>query len=169
MATAVYAGTFDPLTFGHLDIVERAATVFERLIVASTANVSKQPLFSLEDRLALLRTEVDGRPNVQIASFDGLLVEYAKSVGATVLVRGLRASSDFEYEFQMALMNRALAPDLQTVFLITSPQYMFVSSSIIKEVARSGGDVSQFVPPATRDAIIARLGHNSAGRGDGGA
>src|SRR5687767_6254901 len=115
MRTAVYAGTFDPVTYGHLDVIRRAAAVFDRLIVATTGTTHKSPLFSLERRLELLRGEVNGNPAVEVASFDGLLVEFARARGATVLVRGLRAASDFEYEFAMSMMNRSLAPDLETV------------------------------------------------------
>jgi pantetheine-phosphate adenylyltransferase len=163
MRVAVYAGTFDPVTYGHLDIIRRAAGVVDHLIVATTNNVNKQPLFSLDQRLELLRGELDGQSNIEVASFDGLLVEFARSRGAEVLVRGLRASSDFEYEFQMALMNRALAPDLQTIFMITSPEYMFVSSSLIRSVAQSGGDIGPFVPLRVQTAIIAALSQRAAG------
>jgi pantetheine-phosphate adenylyltransferase len=157
MLTAVYAGTFDPVTHGHLDIIRRAAGLYDRLIVATTNNVSKRTLFGLEQRLEFLRLEVGGLPGVEVASFDGLLVNYARSVGARLLIRGLRASSDFEYEFQMALMNRALAPDIETAFMITRPEYMFISSSLIREVAASGGDISNFVPESVRTAIISAL------------
>ncbi|MDQ3023119.1 MAG: pantetheine-phosphate adenylyltransferase [bacterium] len=158
MLTAVYAGTFDPVTHGHLDIIRRAAALYERLIVAIPGESAKQPLFSLERRLELLRAELDGQSGIEVASFEGLLVDYARNAGARLLLRGLRASSDFEYEFQMALMNRALAPDIETVFMITRPEYMFISSSLIREVARSGGDITKFVPERVRTAIIGELG-----------
>jgi len=158
MLTAVYAGTFDPVTHGHLDIIRRAAQLYDRLIVAvPRAGGSKQPLFSHAARLELLRAEVTGQSGIEVADFEGLLVDFARASGARLLLRGLRASSDFEYEFQMALMNRALAPDLETVFMITRPEYMFVSSSLIREVAAAGGDIAQFVPERVRTAIIAAL------------
>jgi pantetheine-phosphate adenylyltransferase len=157
MLTAVYAGTFDPVTHGHLDIIRRAARLYERLVVAVPAASAKTPMFSLERRLELLRGEVAGLPGVEVASFDGLLVDFTRALGARLLLRGLRAGSDFEYEFQMALMNRALAEDLETVFLIASPEYMFISSTLIREVAKSGGDIGKFVPESVRTAIIAEL------------
>lgn len=157
MDTAVYAGTFDPVTFGHLDIVRRARAVCSRLIVATTNTVSKQPLFTLDQRLGLLREALVDLPEVEVSSFSGLLVDFCRQVGARTIVRGLRAVSDFEYEFEIAMMNRSLGADIETVFLIASPEYMFVSSSLIRAVAASGGSVSQFVPPHVQDAIIRRL------------
>jgi pantetheine-phosphate adenylyltransferase len=162
MGTAVYAGTFDPVTYGHLDVARRACEVFDRLIVATTTTVSKQPLFSLEERIGLLQRAIldpafGCADKVEIASFSGLLVDFCRAVGARTIVRGLRAVSDFEYEFEIAMMNRSLAPDIETVFLVSSPEYMFVSSSLIKAVAASGGGVSQFVPPEAQDAIIRKL------------
>jgi len=158
MATAVYAGTFDPVTLGHLDIVRRAATVYERLVVTATEGSSKLTMFPLETRLDLLRSVVQPVGNVEVKAFSGLLVDFARESGAKVIVRGLRAASDFEYEFEMAMMNRSMAPDIETVFFVTSPAYMFVSSSLIKEIATAGGDISQFVPDIVRNAIINRLG-----------
>ncbi|MCB1216498.1 pantetheine-phosphate adenylyltransferase [bacterium] len=159
MATAVYAGTFDPVTFGHLDIIGRSAQVFERLIVATTHSHSKNPLFSLEERVDLLRRSVAGMPGeIEVRSFSGLLVDFARTVDASVLVRGLRAAGDFDYEFQMAMMNRALAPEIETSFFVTNPRYMFVSSSLIREIAAAGGPLDEFVTPLVRDAIISRLG-----------
>jgi pantetheine-phosphate adenylyltransferase len=157
MPTALYAGTFDPVTFGHLDIIERASASFERLIVATTEDTGKSMMFGLEERLSLLRSATVGLDGVVCEAFTGLLADFARLQGATLLIRGLRASADFEYEFEMALMNRALAPDIETVFMVTRPEYMFVSSSMIKAVARVGGDISQFVPSIVRDAIIRRL------------
>ncbi|MEZ5338575.1 MAG: pantetheine-phosphate adenylyltransferase [bacterium] len=159
MATAVYAGTFDPVTFGHLDIIERSSQVFERLIIATTHSHGKNPLFSLEERVELLRQSVAGMPGeIEVRSFSGLLVDFARTVEARVLVRGLRAAGDFDYEFQMAMMNRALAPEIETSFFVTNPRYMFVSSSLIREIAAAGGPLDEFVTPLVRDAIISRLG-----------
>ena len=157
MDIAVYAGTFDPVTFGHLDIARRASEVCGRLIVATTNTVTKQPLFTLEERTTMLFESLADLPGVEVASFSGLLVDFCRSVGARTIIRGLRAGSDFEYEFEIAMMNRSLAPDIETVFMVTSPEYMFVSSSLIKAVATSGGDVSSFVPSQALDAIIRRL------------
>jgi pantetheine-phosphate adenylyltransferase len=158
MAIAVYAGTFDPVTFGHLDMVHRSASVYEQLIVTTTQVTSKQPMFSLAERLELLRNNLDGSANIVVQPFTGLLVNFVRSIGARVIVRGLRAASDFEYEFEMAMMNRALAPDIETTFMVTSPKYMFVSSTLIREVAQAGGNISPFVPPTVRDAIMLKLG-----------
>jgi pantetheine-phosphate adenylyltransferase len=157
MAVAVYAGTFDPVTFGHLDIIHRAAAVYDRLVVTTTEGMSKAPLFSLEERLELLRANLARAANIEVLPFTGLLVEFVRSLGAPVIVRGLRAASDFESEFEMAMMNRSLAPDIETVFFVTSPQFMFVSSTLIREIAFGGGDIDPFVPPTVRDAIIEKL------------
>lgn len=157
MPVAVYAGTFDPVTYGHLDVIQRAAARFDRLIVATTEQTGKQMMFSLEERLALLAGATAGLAGVSCEAFSGLLADFARRSGASFLVRGLRASADFEYEFEMALMNRALAPDIETVFMVTRPEYMFVSSSLIKSVAKAGGDISPFVPGMVKDAIIRRL------------
>jgi pantetheine-phosphate adenylyltransferase len=143
---AVYPGTFDPVTNGHVDLVERSLRMFDKVIVAIAANPKKEPLFSLEDRLAMFRTVVKGRKNVVIEGFDRLLVDYMKEKKAVGLIRGLRAVSDFEYEMQMALMNRRLDSDIETVFLMPSEEYTFVTSTIVKEAASYGGDVSSLVP-----------------------
>jgi pantetheine-phosphate adenylyltransferase len=164
MAKAVYAGTFDPVTFGHLDIISRGADVFDELVVTTTDNINKQPLFKLDERLAMLREVLDSRPGIEVRPFNGLLVDFAREVGAQVLLRGLRAAADFDYEFEMGLMNRELAPQIETVFFLTRPQYMFVSSQLIKEIALKGGDVSPFVPPAVQDAIIVKLGRRATGK-----
>lgn len=163
MAKAVYAGTFDPVTFGHLDIITRAAEVFDQLVVTTTDNINKQPLFPLEERLKMLRDVLDSRSGIEVRPFSGLLVDFAREIGARVLLRGLRAAADFDYEFEMGLMNRELEPRIETVFFLTRPQYMFVSSQLIKEIALKGGDVSPFVPPAVQDAIIAKLGRSASG------
>jgi pantetheine-phosphate adenylyltransferase len=154
---AIYAGTFDPMTLGHLDVVERAAKIFPELIVAVAAVTGKNVLFSQDERVALVKEAVAGLPNVKVTSFDGLLVEYARSQGAGVLIRGLRAFSDFEYEFQMALTNRRLAPDIETLFLMPKQDYSFLSSTNVKQVASLGGDVSEFVPAAVAAALAQKL------------
>ncbi len=154
---AIYAGTFDPMTLGHLDVVERAARIFPELIVAVTAVTGKATLFSQEERVGLVKTAVADLPNVTVTLFDGLLVEYARSRGVGVLIRGLRAFSDFEYEFQMALTNRRLAPDIETLFLMPKQDYSFLSSTNVKQVASLGGDVSEFVPAAVHKALAGKL------------
>ena len=149
---AVYPGSFDPMTKGHEDLIRRSLEFVDQLIVAVAVNVAKQPLFSLEERVALIKAAVtDERVSVQ--SFEGLLAEFAKKVGASVIVRGLRAVSDFEYEFQMALMNRNLAPKIETVFLVPAFDLTYLSSSLVREVARFGGDVSSLVHPAVQKAL----------------
>ena len=148
---AVYPGSFDPITKGHEDLIHRSLEFVDQLIVAVAVNVAKQPLFTLEERVALIKQTVSGKAEVQ--SFDGLLAEFAKQVGASVIVRGLRAVSDFEYEFQMALMNRNLAPGIETVFLVPAFDLTYLSSSLVREVARFGGDVSQLVHPKVQQAL----------------
>lgn len=162
-STAVYAGSFDPVTFGHLDVIARAAQVFSKLIVATTENRNKNALFSLDERIALLKRNVDGEPRIEVRAFEGLLVDFVRAVGAKVIVRGLRAAGDFDYEFEMAMMNHSLAQEIETVFFVTSPQFMFVSSSLIREIAAGGGKLEAFVPPSVRDAIMAKLGRPIAG------
>lgn len=146
MRIAIYPGTFDPPTFGHLDIIDRASKLFDKLIVALGTNPSKKTLLSLEDRVSMMKSLAIAHTNVTVEVFNGLLVDFATQKEANAVVRGLRAISDFEYEFQMALMNRHLSNELETVFLMTSAEFLFVSSSIVKEVARLGGDISGFVP-----------------------
>jgi pantetheine-phosphate adenylyltransferase len=148
---AVYPGSFDPVTNGHLDVIQRASRLFDRVVVAVGRNSGKSALFSVDERVDLLRETCTDLPNVEAVSFSGMLVEYARSRGASVLIKGLRAISDFEYEFQMALANRHLAPDIETMFLMTSAEYQFLSSSIVKEIARVGGDIGPLVP-----AVVAR-------------
>ncbi|MCS6923127.1 MAG: pantetheine-phosphate adenylyltransferase [Fimbriimonadales bacterium] len=160
---AVYPGSFDPPTMGHLDIIQRAAQLFDELIVAIAINSQKQPLFSLEERVQMLQECCGHLPNVRVASLDGLLAHFARQVGACAIVRGLRAVSDFEYEFQMATMNRQLAPEVDTCFLMTHQQYAFLSSSIVKEVARLGGDVSALVPPGVARKLQERFAPPTAG------
>lgn len=146
MGIAVYPGTFDPPTLGHVDIIRRAAGLFQQVIIAVGANPTKRPLFDLADREAMLQEIAAEFRNVDVEVFSGLLVDFAREKHASVVIRGLRAISDFENEFQMALANRTLAPDVETIFLMTSADVMFVSSSIVKEIARLGGDVSKLVP-----------------------
>lgn len=162
--TAVYPGSFDPVTLGHIDILERAALLFDRVIIAVLENPGKSPLFSVDERVDLIRRSIDTMSKVEVDTFTGLTVDYARKVGATALVRGLRAVSDFENEFQMALMNRRLQPDVHTVFLMTSFSNVFVSSSLIKEVCRFGGDIAAFVPPVVADAMRKRLRGPEDGR-----
>jgi pantetheine-phosphate adenylyltransferase len=145
---AIYPGTFDPITNGHLDLVRRALPLFDHLIVAVGQNPGKRPLFDAAERVALARESLGGLDRVEIEMFDGLLAEFAKEKGAVAIIRGLRAVSDFEFEFQMALMNRRLAPEIETVYLMPNEKYTYLSSALIKDVARHGGDVSRFVPEA---------------------
>jgi pantetheine-phosphate adenylyltransferase len=154
---AVYPGSFDPPTRGHEDLVRRSLSLADRLIVAVAKNLGKQPLFPVEERLEMLRASVGDDPRVSFQSFDGLLAEFAKRVGATIIVRGLRAMSDFEYEFQMALMNRQLHPSLETVFLVPAVDLTYLSSSLVREVARFGGDVGPMVHPAVATALARRF------------
>ena len=151
---AVYPGSFDPFTNGHLDVVERALGIFDHLIVAVAGNPDKrQPLFSVDERVRLIKDAVQGYDRVEVSSYTGLTVEYARSRGATTLVKGLRAYSDFDAELQQALMNRKLAPDIHTVFLMSSFAHIFVSSSILKDIASYGGNVSDLVPPSVAKAL----------------
>lgn len=163
---AIYPGTFDPITYGHIDVVERATRLFHRVIVLVAQNSSKTPIFTYSERLAMIREVFRGRRGVTVDGFDGLLVEYARKKKATVLVRGLRAVSDFEYEFQMALTNRKLSPAIDTVFLVPNEAYTYLNSTIVREVARHGGDVSAFVPPSVRKrlAMSVRRETRSPGR-----
>jgi len=155
--TAIYPGSFDPLTNGHLDVIQRAAKLFDRVVVAVAVNESKHPLFTLAERVALVKKAVPHLPNVETDSFDGLLVEYAAAQKAGAIVRGLRAVSDFEFEFQLALMNRKLDEKIETIFMMPKDTYTFLSSRIIKEIARLGGDISSFVPPNVQTALKKKL------------
>jgi pantetheine-phosphate adenylyltransferase len=156
---AIYPGSFDPITNGHVDILRRALGLFDRVIVAVAQNVRKQALFTVEERTAMIRASIGDRDRdrVEIDSFSGLLVDYAKERGAGVLIRGLRAIADFEYEFQFAHMNRHLAPQVETVFLMTSDESFYVSSSLVKEVATMGGDITRIAPPAVVQALKKKL------------
>jgi pantetheine-phosphate adenylyltransferase len=156
MTTALCPGSFDPPTNGHLDVVERAARHFETVVVAVVANPSKEPLFSVEERAAMLKDALGHLDNLEVAIFDGLLVDFARDRGVKVVLKGLRAVSDFEYELQMAEMNAALEPQLDTLFLTAKPSWAFLSSSLVKEVARYGGDVGGFVPPGVAAALARR-------------
>lgn len=157
MRTAIYPGTFDPITNGHLDIIERALKLFDRVTITIARNSAKNPLFSEEERLAMIKESVKQFKGVEIDSFDGLLVEYARKKKAAAVVRGLRAISDFEYELQMALMNRKLDEDLVTVFLMPNERYTYLNSSIVREIARHKGDIREFVPPHVLQALEAKL------------
>jgi pantetheine-phosphate adenylyltransferase len=153
---AIYPGSFDPLTSGHVDIIERGSRIFDKIVVAILANAEKTPLFSEQERVEIIQHVFTGRPNVQVETFSGLLVDYAQRKQASVLVRGLRAVSDFEYEFQMALMNRHLAPGLETVFMMPAEQYTYISSRLIKEVFTLGGEITGLVPPVVEERLRAK-------------
>ena len=150
---AVYAGSFDPITNGHLDVARRAALLFDRVVLAVGENPAKRYRLSLEDRLSVVREATADIPNATVDSFRGLLVDYCRSQGATAIVRGLRAVTDFEFEFQIGLANRDMAPEVETVFLLTDPRHIFISSSIVKEIAANGGDVTRYIPPAAARAL----------------
>jgi pantetheine-phosphate adenylyltransferase len=155
---AIYPGTFDPITYGHIDVVNRAMELFPKVIILVARNSSKTPLFTDDERIAMIRQIFRGKSRVKVDGFHGLLVEYARRRGPAVIIRGLRAVSDFEYEFQLALTNRKLAPNLDTIFLVPHEKYTYLNSSIVREVARLGGNVSGFVPPNVRKKLLAKLG-----------
>jgi pantetheine-phosphate adenylyltransferase len=161
MRIAIYPGSFDPLTNGHLDVIQRATKLFDRIIVAAAKSESKNPLFDLEERTEMVRQSIGHLPTVEVDSFDGLLVEYVERRGAQAVIRGLRAVSDFEFEFQLALMNRKLNERIETIFMMPKDTYTFLSSKIVKEIARLGGDVSAFVPAHVRAALTDKLVHAS--------
>lgn len=158
MRIVVYPGSFDPLTNGHLDVIQRAARLFDKVIVAVASNEAKQPVFTLEERVKLVQEAVLDQPKVEVDSFSGLLVEYVEKRSGQAIIRGLRAVSDFEFEFQLALMNRKLNERVETIFMMPKDTYTFLSSRIVKEIARLGGDVSAFVPPHVKRALTARVG-----------
>jgi pantetheine-phosphate adenylyltransferase len=164
MRIAVYPGTFDPVTSGHLDLADRARTHFDRLVVAVLSNEDKRPLFSVRERVALLREATANWGNVEIDSFDGLLVHYAHEIGASVIVRGIRAVSDFEYELQMTMMNRKLDPRVETVFLMPSETYSYVSSRLVREIAKLGGSVGGLVPANVERALAERFAAKRRGQ-----
>ena len=155
---ALFPASFDPLTNGHLDIVHRSLRVFDELVVAVAKNLDKRTTFSLEERIAMLEAVVGAEPGVRITAFAGLTVDFAREVGADVVIRGVRAISDFEYEFEMALMNKHLSPDVESVFMMASQQYLYVSSSRLKELVRLGRDVAEFVPPVVAKHLREKLG-----------
>ncbi len=156
---AIYPGTFDPITRGHIDLAERAGVIFNEVVVAISASPVKEPLFSLEERLDMARLSLSHVDNITITGFDGLLIDCVHNAGAQVVLRGLRAVSDFEYEFQLAAMNRRLDPTIETMFLTPSERYTFLSASMVKEIAGHGGDVSQFLHPQINERLNKRLGH----------
>jgi pantetheine-phosphate adenylyltransferase len=156
-ALAVYPGTFDPITNGHADILRRALTLFDRVVVALADNPRKQPMFSLRERTRMIRQTFDGDDRVEVDSFDGLLVDYVRRRGAGFVIRGLRAVADFEYEYQFAHMNRQLAPEVETIFLMTNEDNFFVSSSLVREVAQMGGNIARVVPPVVAEALKKKL------------
>jgi pantetheine-phosphate adenylyltransferase len=162
MRTAIYPGSFDPLTNGHLDVIERAIKLFDRVIVAVARNESKQPLFTLEERLKLVRKSIRQLPHVEADSFDCLLVDYVERRSAQAIIRGLRAVSDFEFEFQLALMNRKLNENVETIFMMPKDTYTFLSSRMIKEIAQLGGNVGSFVPAHVRTALCDKFKTKSA-------
>ncbi|MBP6962807.1 MAG: pantetheine-phosphate adenylyltransferase [Armatimonadetes bacterium] len=168
MKRAIYPGSFDPVTNGHLDIVQRAASVFDEVIVAVALNLDKDAMFSIEERMEMLGRACADIPGVRIDSFTGLLVQYAQEHQANVIVKGLRALSDFEFEFEMALMNRRLDRDIETVFMMTNAEYSYLSSSIVKEVALLGGSVEGLVPKIVEERLSAKLGSSSHGLKAGG-
>ena len=155
--TAIYPGTFDPITNGHLDLIHRASKLYHRVIVAAASSHGKKPLFSLPERVELIKEVVTNFSNVEVIGFDTLLVDCAKNHQASVIIRGLRAVSDFEYEFQLAGMNRRLSPEIETVFLTPAEQYEFISSSMIREIAQLKGDVSSFIPENVNQRLIAKF------------
>ena len=157
MKRALTPGTFDPITSGHIEIISRASRIFDEVIVAVAASPKKQPLFSLDERVALAREALKGMPNVRVEPFCGLLVDFAREVDAHVAVKGLRASTDFEYEFQQTALNYQLDPHLETIFIMSSPEYMYLSSSVVREIASFKGDVAQFVPSCVNDALKAKF------------
>ena len=156
MRRALTPGTFDPITSGHLDVITRAAQLVDEVVVAVAASPKKNPLFSLEERAELVRQAPSHLPNVRVEPFDALLVDFAARMEATVVVKGLRAITDFEYEFQMTALNYQLDKELETLFIMSTPQHMYLSSSIVREIASLGGDVSQFVPPCVNEALVKR-------------
>jgi len=160
MSNAVYPGSFDPVTNGHLDIIRRSTELFDRVIVAVLENEGKSPLFAVSERVEILRETVRDLPTVEVRSFSGLLVNFLDSVDAKVVLRGIRAVSDYEYELQMALMNRELAPDTETIFMLPAVEYTYVSSRLVKEVCRLGGDVSKLVPPFVLERLLDKLASN---------
>ena len=158
MSLAIYPGSFDPVTFGHIDVIKRAAKIFDNVTVAVLNNKAKTPLFSIDERVNILDGVLKDIPNVRVESFEGLMVDYAKSRGANTVIRGIRAVTDFEYEFQVAQTNRKLCDDIDTIFLTTALEYAYLSSSAVKEVASFGGDIHKFVPKEVAKLVYAKYG-----------
>ncbi|HEW92163.1 MAG TPA: pantetheine-phosphate adenylyltransferase [Thermotogaceae bacterium] len=152
-----YPGTFDPITYGHVDLIERASRIFDEVIIVVMKNIKKKPLFTLEERLDMLKNTVEKIPNVSLDTHDGLLIDYVKKTGINVVLRGLRVVSDFDYEFQMALANKELCPDIETLFLMTNPKYSFISSSLVKEIAAMGGNLDPWVPDYVKKKLLEKL------------
>ena len=163
--TALYPGTFDPVTLGHLDIIKRAVKLVDHLVIGVATNASKSPMFTLEERVAMVKTEAErlaaGHATIDVVSFDSLLVKFAAQVGASIIIRGLRAVSDFEYEFQMVAMNQRLNTEIETVFLMADPRHQAISSRLVKEIALLGGDIAPFTPPAVAQALVQRCKETS--------
>ena len=157
MQRAVYPGTFDPMTMGHVDLVKRASKLFDSVIIAIASSDSKKPMFTLEERIEIGNKIFDDDPKVEVVGFSGLLVNFAKENNANILIRGLRVVADFEYEFQLANMNRAMSPDIESVFLTPKEEYSYISSSLVKEIATMGGDVDRFVDPVTLEALNQKI------------
>ncbi|MBV9670070.1 MAG: pantetheine-phosphate adenylyltransferase [Acidobacteriales bacterium] len=164
LVRAIYPGSFDPLTYGHLDLIARGSQIFDELVVSVLRNADKHPLFTVAERIEMLQITCKKLPNVSFDTFDGLLVEHARSVGAKAVLRGIRAISDYEYEFQMAMMNRKLQPELETVFMMPAEQYSYVSSRLVKEVFRLGGKISDLVPPVVEERLRQKLASAKVGR-----
>ena len=160
MKRAVYPGSFDPITFGHIDIIERSAKMVDELVIAVLRNSAKNSLFSLEERVNMIKEVTKDLPNVKVETFDGLLVDYMRQIDATIIIRGLRAVTDFEYELQIAQMNHVLKDNAETIFLMTNLQYSYLSSSLVKEIASYGGDISKFVPNELIDRIYTKYNVN---------
>lgn len=161
MRKVIYPGSFDPVTFGHIDIIKRARDLFDAVVVTVAVNPTKSPLFTVEERVHFIKESIRDFTNIQVDSFDGLVVDHAKSVGASGIIRGLRAISDFEFEFQMALMNRKLANDIATIFLMPHEKYTYLNSSIVRNLASLKGDISDFVPPIVQDALKKKFEGNN--------
>ena len=155
--TGVYPGTFDPITLGHMDVIRRGATLIDRLVVGVTTNASKSPMFTTEERIAMVTREVAGIDGVEVVSFDSLLVDFAQELGASMIIRGVRGVTDFEYEYQLTGMNRALNDRIETVFLMADVALQPIASKLVKEIALYGGDIAKFVPPRVRDEVAARV------------
>jgi len=154
MSLAIYPGSFDPITKGHIDVLKKAAKIFDKVIIAVSVNPSKTSMFTLEERVEMIKQSIEGLEKVEVDSFTGLTAEYARSKGASAIIRGLRAVSDFEYEMQMAQMNNSIYDEIETVFLVPKSKYNFISSSIVKEVSRLGGDISKFVTPPVKKYLL---------------